>query len=165
VNTGSTRNRGVEFEGSYDLLRLWSASATNEHLSLFANGSLLDAHFTSSIIPGQVGKTPAYAPHYVLKTGLIWREDNRYKVSLFLDCVGAQYFQDSDESLGTTPALIPSYTVLDVAADYSLADHWHLLAGVSNLTDRRYYSRVFLAAGQLEPADALAAYAGVAYDL
>jgi Fe(3+) dicitrate transport protein len=175
VNTGSTRNRGAELEGSYDLLQLTSTSATSEHLSLFANGSLLDAHFTSSIIAGQVGKIPAYAPHYVLKTGLIWREDSRYKVSLFLDTVGSEYFQDSDEpvsSLGpggqsvvATPALIPTYTVLDFAADYTLADHWRLLAGVSNLTDRRYYSRVFLAGGLLEPADALAAYAGIAYDL
>jgi Fe(3+) dicitrate transport protein len=165
VNTGSTRNRGAEFEGSYDLLRLWSSSPSDEHLSLFANGSLLDAHFTNSIIPGQEGKIPAYAPHYVLKTGVTWREDNRYKVSLVLDCVGSEYFQDSDEPLGTTPALIPTYTVVDLAADYILADHWRLLAGVSNLTDRRYYSRVFLAGGQLEPADALAAYAGVAYDL
>jgi len=165
VNTGSTRNRGAEFETSYDLLRLWSTSETREHLSLFANGSLLDAHFTSSIIPGQIGKTPAYAPHYVLKTGLVFREDNRFKVSVDLDCVGSEYFQDSDEPLGSTPALIPTYTVLDLAADYTLAGHWRLLAGVSNLTDRRYYSRVFLAGGMLEPADALAAYAGVAYDL
>jgi len=165
VNTGSTRNRGAELEGSYDLLRLWSTSATSEHLSLFANASLLDAHFTSSIIPGQVGKIPAYAPHYVLKTGITWREDQRLKVSLVLDCVGAQYFEDSDEPLGSTPALIPTYTVLDLAADYTFANHWRLLAGVSNLTDRRYYSRVFLAGGLLEPAEALAAYAGVAYDL
>jgi Fe(3+) dicitrate transport protein len=165
VNTGSTRNRGVEFEGSYDLLRLWEASATNEHLSLFANGSLLNAQFTSSIIPGQVGKVPAYAPHHVLKAGLLWREDNHYKVSLVLDSVAAQYYQDNDAAVGTTPALIPTYTVLDLAADYTFADHWRLLAGVSNLTDRRYYSRVFLFGGQLEPADALSAYAGVAYDL
>ncbi len=165
VNTGDTRNRGAELEGSYDLLQLTSMSGTNEHLSLFANASLLDAHFTSSIIPGQVGKIPAYAPHYVLKTGLIWREDNRYKVSLFLDSVGSEYFQDSDLPIGSTPALIPAYTVLDLAADYTLADHWHLLGGVSNLTDRRYYSRVFIAGGMLEPADALAVYAGISYDL
>jgi len=165
VNTGSTRNRGAELELSYDLMRLWDSSATSEHLSVFANGSLLDAHFTSSIISGQVGKIPAYAPHYVLKSGITWREDNRLKVSLVVDWVGAEYFQDSDEPAGTTPALIPTYAVVDLAGDYQLADHWRLLAGVSNLTDRRYYSRVFLFGGQLEPADALAAYAGVAYDL
>ncbi len=165
VNTGDTRSRGAELEGSYDLLRLVPTSATYEHLTLFANGSLLDAHYTSSVIPDQVGKTPAYAPHYVLKAGLIWREEDRYKVSLVLDSVGSQYFQNSDEPLASTPALIPAYTVLDLAADYTLAGHWRLLGGVSNLTDRRYYSRVFLAGGLLEPADALAAYAGIAYDL
>jgi Fe(3+) dicitrate transport protein len=42
--------------------------------------------------------------------------------------------------------------------------HLRLLAGVSNLFDRRYYSRVFLFGGSLEPADRRAAYAGAAYD-
>jgi Fe(3+) dicitrate transport protein len=52
VNTGDTRSRGVELEGSYDLLRLWPQSAPANHVTVFANASLLNARFTSSMVGG-----------------------------------------------------------------------------------------------------------------
>ena len=165
VNTGNTRSRGVELDGHYDLLRLFTSIESSMHLDAFANASLLDARFTSSIVPGQTGKIPAYAPHGVFKTGLTAREDGLYKVSLVIDTVGSQFFQDSDRSLGSTPAHIPTYTVADLAADYTIAGHIRLLAGVSNLANRHYYSRVFLFGGLLEPANDRSLYAGAAYDL
>jgi len=164
VNTGNTRSRGVELEGHYDLLRLFSTIASNVHLDAFANASLLDARFTSSIVPGQTGKIPAYAPHGVFKAGLTAREDDRFKISLVVDTVGSQYFQDSDQSIGSTPAHIPTYTVDDLAGDYVIAGHFRILGGVSNLTNRHYYSRVFLFGGMLEPASDRSVYAGAAYD-
>jgi Fe(3+) dicitrate transport protein len=164
VNTGNTRSRGVELEGHYDLFRLFSTIASNLHLDAFANASLLDARFTSSIVPGQTGKIPAYAPHGVFKAGITAREDDRYKVSLAVDTVGSQYFQDSDQPIGSTPAHIPTYTVVDLAGDYVIAGHLRILGGVSNLTNRHYYSRVFLFGGMLEPARDRSIYAGAAYD-
>ena len=164
VNTGNTRSRGAELEGSYDLLRWWATSAPNEHLNVFANASFLDARFTSSIIPGQAGKTPAYAPHTVLKAGVTMQQDDHYKISLVADSVAAQYFQDSDQAIGSTPARIPTYAIADLSGDYVIAGHLRLLGGISNLTDRHYYSRVFLFGGSLEPANDRAIYAGMAYD-
>jgi Fe(3+) dicitrate transport protein len=164
VNTGNTRSRGVELEGHYDLLRRFSTIASNLHLDAFANASLLDARFTSSIIPRQTGKIPAYAPHGVFKAGITAREDDHYKVSLVVDTVGSQYFQDSDLPIGSTPAHIPTYTVVDLAGDYVIAGHLRILGGISNLTNRHYYSRVFLFGGMLEPAGDRSIYAGAAYD-
>jgi Fe(3+) dicitrate transport protein len=164
VNTGNTRSRGVEFEGHYDLLRLFSTADSSSHLDVFANASLLDARFTSSVVPGQTGKIPAYAPHGVFKAGITAREDARYKLSLVVNTVGSQYFQDSDRSIGSTAAHIPTYTVADLAADYVIAGHLRLLGGISNLTNRHYYSRVFLFGGMLEPASDRSMYAGAAYD-
>jgi Fe(3+) dicitrate transport protein len=170
VNTGNTRSRGVELEGSYDVLRLWTGSATNQHLSVFANASLLNARFTSSALPNQTGKTPAYAPDYVLKAGATVRQDGHYKVSLVVDSVDSQFFQDSNQpiltSAGsiTTPARIPTYTVADFSGEYTVVGGLRLLAGVSNLTDRRYYSRVFISRGQLEPGRGRLFYGGLAYD-
>jgi Fe(3+) dicitrate transport protein len=164
VNTGNTRSRGLEFEGHYDLLRLSSSVASSLHLDAFANASLLDARFTNSIIPGQTGKIPAYAPHGVFKAGITAREDGHYKISLLLDTVGSQFFQDSDRSIGSTAAHIPTYSVADLAGDYVIAGYLRLLAGVSNLSNRRYYSRVFLFGGMLEPASDRSFYAGAAYD-
>jgi len=164
VNTGDTRNRGVEAETSYDLLRLWADSAATQHFSVFANASYLDARFTASGLPNQVGKVPAYAPDYVLKAGVTLRRDGFYKASLVVDSVGKQYFQDSDQSLGTTPAQIPGYTILDLAGEYELGARLRLLGGISNFTDRVYYSRVFLSRGMLEPGLDRRFYGGLAYD-
>ncbi len=155
VNTGNTRSRGIELEGSYDVL---------SHLTVFANASLLNARFTSSALPNQTGKTPAYAPDYVLKAGATFRQSGHYKVSLVVDSVASQFFQDSNQPIASTPARIPTYTVADFSGEYHLLGGLRLLAGVSNLTNRRYYSRVFISRGQLEPARDRTFYGGLAYD-
>ncbi|HEY6922968.1 MAG TPA: TonB-dependent receptor [Steroidobacteraceae bacterium] len=164
VNTGNTRSRGAELEGSYDVLRLRSNSAPDQHLTLFANASLLNARFTSSAVPNQVGKIPAYAPSYVLKAGATLRRDAHYKFSLAVDSVGSQFFQDTNLPIATTPARIPTYTVTDFSGEYTVLGGLRVLAGISNLTNRHYYSRVFIARGQLEPARDRTFYAGLGYD-
>jgi Fe(3+) dicitrate transport protein len=164
VNTGNTRSRGAELEGSYDVLRLWSANASDQHLTIFANASLLNARFTSSALSNQAGKTPAYAPSYVLKAGATLRRDAHYKVSLVVDSVGSQFFQDTNQPIATTPARIPTYTVTDFSGEYTVFGGLRVLAGISNLTNRHYYSRVFISRGQLEPARDRTFYAGLACD-
>jgi Fe(3+) dicitrate transport protein len=171
-NTGDTRSRGVELEGWYDLLRLWSDAPEHRHIDVFANATYLNARFTSSNIAGQVGKTPAYAPDYVIKTGVTLRQDKLYKVSLILDSVASQFFQDSNlpifqgaTSIVATQARIPGYTVLDFAGEYTIAGRFRVLGGISNLTDRRYYSRVFISRGLVEPARDRQFNLGLAYDL
>jgi Fe(3+) dicitrate transport protein len=166
VNTGDQRVRGVEAEASYDLLQqLWPSAPDGEHLSVFANGSYLKAEYLNSITAGQAGKTPPYAPHYVLKGGVTWSADPGLKLSLIVDSVGAQYFQASDLGIGPMPAQIPSYTVVDFSGEYKFAKHWRVLGGISNLTNLEYYSRVFISGGRIEPALSRQFYAGIAYDL
>ena len=165
VNTGNTRSRGVELEGSYDVLRFWSDSTASRHVDLFANASYLNARFTSSELLNQTGKTPAYSPDYVLKAGVTVRQDRLYKVSLVMDTVASQFFQDSNLAIGTTPPRIPTYTLLDMSGEYTIAGRFRLLGGIANLTDRRYYSRVFISRGLLEPGRDRTFYAGAAYDL
>ncbi|MGA7540253.1 MAG: TonB-dependent receptor [Steroidobacteraceae bacterium] len=165
VNTGSQRSRGVEAETSYDLFRLWQWAPDGEHLDLFANGSYLNAIYTNSITVGQTGKTPPYAPHYVLKGGLTFSAAPDLKLSLIVDAVGAQYFQASDQGIGPMAAQIPAYTVADLSGEYEFAGHWRLLGGISNLTNLEYYSRVFISGGRIEPALSRQFYLGIAYHL
>jgi Fe(3+) dicitrate transport protein len=165
INTGDERSRGVEAETSYDLLQLMAAAPDGEHLSLFANASYLNAVYTGSITAGQQGKTPPYAPHYVLKGGLTWSQAPGLKLSLIVDAVGAQYFQASDLGIGVMPAQIPAYTVADFSGEYRFAGHWRVLGGISNLTNEEYYSRVFISGGRIEPALSRQFYLGIAYDL
>jgi Fe(3+) dicitrate transport protein len=165
VNTGDARVRGVEAETSYDLLQLWQSAPDGEHLTVFANGSYLKAEYLNSIVAGQQGKTPPYAPHYVLKGGVTLSAEPGLKLSLIVDSVAGQYFQASDLGIGAMPAQIPAYTVVDFSGEYKFANHWRVLGGISNLTDREYYSRVFISGGRIEPALSRQFYAGIAYDL
>ena len=169
VNTGDERVRGVEAETSYDLLQLWPAAPDGEHLTVFANGSYLKAMYTSSLTATQVGNTPPYAPHYVLKGGVTLSAAPGLKLSLIVDAVGAQYFQASDAGIVTNgvamPARIPAYTIVDFSGEYEFAGHWRVLGGISNLTNQEYYSRVFISGGRIEPALSRQLYAGIAYDL
>ncbi|MBE7157133.1 MAG: TonB-dependent receptor [Rhodospirillales bacterium] len=156
-NSGDTRHRGFEGELAYDFL---AHQKTTRHLTAFANVQLLDATFTDSSIAGQVGKTPVFAPHTVVKAGLTFRQDKRFNISLTAVSVSSEYWQDSDAGLPTLPAKIPAYYTIDLTGDYQITRHLRLLAGVTNLTNQIYYSRVFQ--NGIEPAPGIEGYAGLA---
>jgi len=107
----------------------------------------------------------------VVKGGLTFSEAPGLKLSLIVDAVGSQFFQDNNQPVGATPttlatpARIPAYTIADFSGEYKFGGHWRVLGGISNLTDKRYYSRVFISRGMLEPALSRQFYAGIAYDL
>lgn len=167
VNTGDTRHRGFEGQIDYDFLAARDPQ-TRRHFSVFANVSLLDAEFTATRNPANLGNTPAFSPRYLVRAGLNWREDHHYKVALSWLSVASQYFQDSNQPAFPTdparfiPAKVPQYTVADLSGDYWITDHVRLLAGVSNLTDHRYYSRVF--SNGIEPGLARSYYAGASFE-
>lgn len=164
VNSGSTRHRGFEGELDYDLLQLFDPSALHgSHLIVSSNLQLLDATFTESDLANQVGKDPAFAPAAVYKGAIAFRKDHAYDFRLSATAVSSQYFQDSNlpamsGGVVTVPARIPAYWTLDFSAEYYVSKNCRLIAGVSNLTDQRYYSRVF--GNLIEPAPGLNGYAG-----
>jgi Fe(3+) dicitrate transport protein len=167
VNTGDTRHRGFEGQIDYDFLAARDPK-TRRHLSVFASVSLLDAEFTSTINPANHGNTPAFAPDYLARVGVAYREDRKLKVALSAVSVASQYWQDSNVALGAPgnanyiPAKVPQYTVLDFSADWWIVPQVRLLGGISNLTDRKYYARVF--GGGLEPGAGRSVYVGAAYE-
>ncbi|MGA9333579.1 MAG: TonB-dependent receptor [Rudaea sp.] len=167
VNTGDTRHRGFEGQIDYDFLAA-ADPKTTRHLSLFANLSLLNAEFTATRNPANLGNEPAFSPHYLLRTGIAYREDKQLKLALSVLSVGSQYFQDSNLPIGTpdaanyVPAKVPQYTVADFSADWWLLPQLRLLGGVSNIADRKYYSRVFQSA--IEPGLGRTFYAGFSYE-
>jgi Fe(3+) dicitrate transport protein len=166
VNTGDTRHRGFEGQVDYDFLAARDPHTTR-HFSVFANLSLLNAEFTRST-KGVVGNKPAFSPSTLARVGVALREDKQYKLALSVVSVASQYWQDSNLAQGTPdaanyiPAKVPSYTVADFSADWWVMPQLRLLGGVSNLTDRTYYARVF--SGGLEPAIGRTMYVGAAYE-
>ncbi len=166
VNTGDTRHRGFEGQIDYDFLAARDPHTT-QHLSVFANLSLLNSEFTRSI-KGNVGKKPAFSPDYLARVGVVWREDKQYKLALSVVSVASQYWQDSnlpataaDKSI-TIPAKVPSYTIADFSGDWYVMPQVRLLGGISNLTDKKYYNRVF--GGGLEPGLSRTFYVGASYE-
>ncbi len=131
VNTGSTRHRGLEGEVSYDFLAQFQhpplvtvQSEPNKavidpkaepvpgtrsddfhplQLIAFSNVQFLDAEFTSSQIPDQVGKTPAFAPDFLLKGGLTFRKQDCFNITFTSVYVAQQFWSDQDISLPTVP--------------------------------------------------------------
>ena len=161
VNSGDTRHRGFEGQLSYDFL---AARGGDTHLVGFGNIALLDATFTASRLPDRVGNTPAYAPGMIAKYGLTFRRDHKFDFSVTGVSVSSQYWQDSNQAIGSgdsfIPAKIPAYTVIDFAGDLYLTHNLRLLGGVSNIGNRHYYDRVFQ--NGLEPARGRKVYIGLA---
>jgi Fe(3+) dicitrate transport protein len=157
VNTGSTRHRGLEGELSYDLLAQSQhpplaivqpppdktvidaktapvPGVPKEfyplQLIVFSNVQFLDAEFTASEIPDQVGKTPAFAPDFLLKGGLTFRKQNCFNITFTSVYVAQQFWSDMDISLPTVPAKIPAYKVFNLSGELPHEEPasvwWHL---------------------------------------
>ena len=165
-NSGDTRHRGFEGEVSYDFL---AGRRDGLHLTAFGNVSLLDAKFTSSRLANRVGNRPAFAPRITAKYGLTLRQDGRFNVSLTGSSLSSQYFQDSNLPVGSPatanfiPAKVPAVTLFDLAGDWQLTRNIRAVAGISNLTNRKYYTRVFQ--NGIEPGVRRKVYAGLAFGL
>jgi len=116
VNSGDSRHQGLEFSIEYAVL-----SADTRSLTLFANGSLLDAEITNSVTASLEGNDPAFAPDHVIRAGFIY-DDTRWNVALTATLVGDQYWQDSNLPRGAGAGLIegkiPSYEVVDFSLEY-----------------------------------------------
>lgn len=76
-------------------------------------------------------------------------------------CLGS-ILVDANQATASTPAEIASYTVIHLSGDVYL-HHVRLIAGVSDLADEKYYSRVFLN-GSIEPAPRRTGYAGLSLE-
>ena len=194
LNTGSSRNRGLEGELSYDFLAPFQhppialqpepdkgivdkskaipvpgVSPTDYHplkLIAFSNVQFLDAEFTESalLIPGTnktlVGNTPAFAPNFLMKGGLQLRKDNCFDITFSAIYVSQQFWQDTDVGNAQIPkAAIAPYKVFNLTGDYYLTRNLRIIAGITNLTDEKYYDRVF--ANGIEPAPRISRYAGL----
>lgn len=159
INSGDSRHQGLEFSVEYAVLASGPRS-----LTLFANGSLLDAEITNSVTPGLEGNDPAFAPDHVIRAGFIY-DDTQCNAALTATLVGDQYWQDSNlprgAGAGLIEAKIPSYEVLDFSMEYRPGARWTVYGGVNNLLDEDYYSRV--RNDGIEPALERTVYAGVRY--
>ena len=163
VNTGDSRHQGLEFAMEY---RVLGDVNGDKGLTVFLNGSLLDAEITRSANPALVGNTPAFAPDYLIRSGLLY-DRSGLNLALTATFVAQQFWQDSNLARGTGAAQIdadiPAYRVLDLSTEYTVTPRWTVLAGINNLLDERYFSRV--RSDGIDPAAERSIYAGLRFAL
>jgi Fe(3+) dicitrate transport protein len=135
-------------------------------LIAFSNVQFLDAEFTEStlLIPDTnrtiVGNTPAFAPEFLMKGGLQLRKDNCFDITFSAIYVSQQFWQDTDVGNAQIPkAQIAPYKVFNLTGDFYLTRNLRIIGGITNLTDEKYYDRVF--ANGIEPAPRMSGYAGL----
>lgn len=161
VNSGDSRHQGVELSLEYAF-----ELSPGHNVTAFANASWLEAEITRSVTSSLVGNTVSFAPDYLVRTGVNYAS-NGLTAALSLTMVDDQYWQDSNLPRGTGAAMInakiPSYQVIDLSSEYELSSQWALYAGINNLLDENYYSRV--RTDGIEPAPERTAYLGVRFSL
>lgn len=143
-------------------------------LIVFSNFQYLDAEFTESdqivAATGEsfVGNKPSYAPEFIWKGGITFQKEKCFRLTFSGVHVADSFWQDSNQPLlagavVTVPAIIPAYTVWNFSSEVYLTKNVRLIAGVSNLSDEKYYSRAFLT-GLIEPAPRRTGYIGASVE-
>ncbi|MCX7915218.1 MAG: TonB-dependent receptor, partial [Verrucomicrobiae bacterium] len=109
-------------------------------VAVFGSVSLLTAEFTDG---ANEGRRPAYAPDYIIKSGLKYTHSDRAKLALTGTLVADSFWQDNTQAGTVGTATIPAYGVWDLSGEWTLwRNNVTILAGINNLFDEDYYSRV-----------------------
>lgn len=158
-NVGNSRTTGIDFSAAVDTLGLVDEITASEtatklgSLRLYGNASLLNAEFTSG--PAD-GKTPQFAPDYLIRAGVIYDYHHQVKVALLGTFVDDLYADDGN----TANRYIPGYAIWDLTAEVPvIPDVLSVVAGVNNLFDENYYSRI--RSNGIDPGQPRNAYGGV----
>ncbi len=125
VNFDPARRQGLELEFLH---------AITQTVDVRANAALRKASFRSG---AYTGKDVPLAPRRTLAIQAGWQMDPAHRLSGGINWVSEQH---PDFSNACT---MPAYTTLDVRYAYKFKNA-ELSLGVSNLTDRKYYSQAFL---------------------
>jgi Fe(3+) dicitrate transport protein len=161
-NVGHSQNWGIDFASELDLVATAAKltggdpkAATQRfgNLAFHVAYEWLNAEFVDGPL---AGFEPQYAPENLLRFGLTYRWRDRFKVSLLHTYVGQHFANDNN----TADFNIPAYNVTDLIAEAKVwKNNVTLLAGINNLFDQDYYSRV--RANGVDPAYGRNFYVGV----
>ncbi len=156
TNVGDSEHRGAELAFEFDVLKAWEAreaAARDCSLNLFYNLTYLDAEFVRG--PNQ-GKTPQYAPDYLMRGGVEYGFKDRLKARLAATFLDDHFADDSNSE----QRIVPSYKVWDLTFEAKVyKDTVSVFGGVNNLFDEQYFARV--SGAGIDPADGRNYYGGV----
>ncbi|MGH7958837.1 MAG: TonB-dependent receptor domain-containing protein, partial [Opitutaceae bacterium] len=136
ANVGRAIHRGVEAGVQYDLLRNLPGRPSKHTLTLYANALLLDAELKEGALAGH---TPQYAPEHLVRAGIVFTRGSALKLGLTGTMSAAAFADDAN----TAQRYVPAYAVWDLTAEAKIPHTpLRVIAGVNNVFDEDYYSRV-----------------------
>ena len=141
TNTGKGRYYGVDISSELSISKLFDKAfdanmvSNVGMLSLYGNASLLNAEFTGGTLDG---KTPQYAPDYLIRSGLQYEPFEQTRIKLSSTIISSHFADDGN----TANRFIASYKVWDLIGDVRLNDYFSINAGINNLFDAKYFSRI-----------------------
>lgn len=134
-NVGNMRNLGIDLAVRLDLVGPEGLAKSDNTLRLSTNLQLLDAEFTDGVA---AGFTPQYAPGHLLRSVLAWIGKDGARAALTFTSVGNQEGADNN----VADFFLPGYEVFDASVEWPVAGGFTIGAGVNNLLDETYASRV-----------------------
>lgn len=141
-NVGNSDTYGLDLMTELAAVRLYDALADSHlsdyvgNLNFFWNAQFLNSEFTTGPVDG---KTPQYAPDYVMRTGVTYDYEGRFKLAFLGTFVDDHYADDAN----TANRYIPSYRVWDLTAEVEvIRSRLSVVAGINNIFDEEYYARI-----------------------
>ena len=134
-NVGNMRNQGIDLAVRLDLVGPEGLAKSDNTLRLSTNLQLLDAEFTDGVA---AGFTPQYAPGHLLRSVLAWIGKDGSRAALTFTSVGDQQGADNN----VADFFLPGYEVFDASVEWPIAGGFTIGAGVNNLFDADYATRV-----------------------
>lgn len=142
TNIGDAQNYGLEIFSEFDFLRVIRDSSAHS-LSVFVNGTYINARYIKSKEPNYIDKKVEYVSSIIIRSGM------RYRFRGFSVQIQGSYNSEqfSDASNSVTPSgdavigLIPAYHVLDFSCRYAFKKNFQLEFGINNFTNQIYFTR------------------------
>lgn len=142
TNVSQSRHLGMESFVEADIWRLIKGSKAKMSVTVFSNLSLINARYINSKDPAVEGKKVELAPDIIFKTGVAVKV-GKVRASYQFSYTSDQY-TDATNAVYTTNAingLVPSYTIMDLSAEYIINKNFAVSGTINNLTNQMYFTR------------------------
>ena len=142
TNVSQSRHIGLESYIEADIWKWLKGAESKMNLSLFSNFSVINAKYVNSKEAAINGRKVEFVPDVIFKTGIAVRK-NRFAASYQFSYTGQQ-FTDATNAYSTANAIdgiIPSYSVMDISAEYRLSKLFTVYGTVNNIGDKKYFTR------------------------
>ncbi len=138
TTVGDSRHRGAE--ALVDITLLTGGETGRPRLSLFGSGSFIEATYVRG---PQRGKRVEHAPRWQGRLGLDVSTRDRFALAVQASYVDPVYADANNSPISSTGVTgrIPAYLVGDVNAHLTIRRGLRAEVGITNVTDRRYFTR------------------------